>query len=230
MSKLHIFSRSILSLFIFLPIFVLPQDIFDLCRKGDLDSVRKIISADPSAILSRSERGSTPLHFACFSERPEMVEYLLEQGAEVNAVNDPLYTPLHYASQVKQPEILRLLLSNRADIMMETREGEMPLHMAASSADIEAVKILLEYGSPVDATDSRERTPLLLSARESGDTVVASTLLAAGANIDFIDTYGDCALELAAWRCFEDFVHCLLNHRAAIPEILRGTPSPLVLR
>lgn len=49
---------------------------------------------------SKSNLGWTPLHLASYFGHKPVVEFLLDQGADINAVNDSGDTPLHKAAFV----------------------------------------------------------------------------------------------------------------------------------
>jgi ankyrin repeat protein len=64
--------------------------IFSAVAMNLADEVRRIVSADPSALnrrQSRNENHRTPLHFAVLNNRQEMISLLLELGADPLAVD-----------------------------------------------------------------------------------------------------------------------------------------------
>ena len=64
--------------------------IFSAVAMDLADEVRRIVAADPAALnqrQSRNENNRTPLHFAVAMNRPQMVELLLELGADPLAVD-----------------------------------------------------------------------------------------------------------------------------------------------
>src|SRR5262249_18031431 len=64
--------------------------IFSAIALNLADEVRRIVTADPSALnrrQSRNENHRTPLHFAVLKNRQEMIELLLGLGADPLAVD-----------------------------------------------------------------------------------------------------------------------------------------------
>ena len=72
----------------------------------------------------------TPLHYAAGWGHKEIVELLIAEGADVNAMNGAGQTPLHFAAQEGQKEIVELLIAKGADVNAKTNDGETPLDLA----------------------------------------------------------------------------------------------------
>ncbi len=65
------------------------------------DEVRRIVTADPSALnrrMSRNENNQLPLHYAVRKNRPEMIALLLDLGADPLAVDDSGMPAAAYAT------------------------------------------------------------------------------------------------------------------------------------
>ena len=52
------------------------------------DRVRAILDADSELVNQRDESGATPLHYAAFNGQRQMVQLLLERGANINSTDD----------------------------------------------------------------------------------------------------------------------------------------------
>jgi len=57
----------------------------------------------------------TPLHFASIRGNKEIVEILVNNGAEINATNDTCGTPLHISAEYGHFQIVESLLVFGAD-------------------------------------------------------------------------------------------------------------------
>jgi len=79
------------------------------CEIGDLQRIKEIVSAHPSALEQRDERGSTPLHLAALNGRLEAVKLLAERGAALNARGPLGATPLRLALENGRNEIAAYL-------------------------------------------------------------------------------------------------------------------------
>jgi ankyrin repeat protein/catechol 2,3-dioxygenase-like lactoylglutathione lyase family enzyme len=100
-------------------------------ERGDL--VRSLIEADPlllAARMSRFEHRRTPLHFAVWKNKPEMVELLLQLGAKPAIKDDRGNTPLNDASSRTDKRIVDLLVAAGASPKeqgLNRFEGAVPI-------------------------------------------------------------------------------------------------------
>lgn len=60
------------------------------------------------------QAGYTPLHVACHFGQVNMVRFLLQHGAQIDAVTKIGYTPLHQAAQQGHGIIVKMLLEHGA--------------------------------------------------------------------------------------------------------------------
>ncbi|KAL8104599.1 hypothetical protein AgCh_028717 [Apium graveolens] len=126
--------------------------------------VVKILSAvDPlvSGINSADEEGWVPLHSAASSGNVEIVELLLNRGADVNLKNNGGRTALHYAASKGWLKIAQILISHDAKLNVKDKVGCTPLHRAASTGNAELCEFLIEEGAEVDAEDRAGQTALM---------------------------------------------------------------------
>jgi hypothetical protein len=61
------------------------DDLLEAAKRGDEDEVKKIVSQHPELLHQRDERGATVLHHAAFAGHRAIAEFLIHQGAEINA-------------------------------------------------------------------------------------------------------------------------------------------------
>lgn len=71
--------------------------------------------------------GLTVLHMACGFGYPRIVEFLIQQKAEINATTYFDFTPLHYACVLNNYEIVKMLVDNGAYINHINHEKKTPI-------------------------------------------------------------------------------------------------------
>lgn len=137
-------------------------DVFEAVATGQTERVLDLIAKDASLMNAYSVDGFTPLGFATFFGRSEVVKALLKAGADVNAASreSMKVTPLASAAAAKQTEIARLLIGHGANVNARAAGGHIPLHEAAANGNVELVKLLIENGVDVNAKTDDGKTPL----------------------------------------------------------------------
>jgi palmitoyltransferase len=82
----------------------------------------------------KDSKGSTPLHWACYSGSEKVVEYLLAQpGILLEEKDQDGHTPLHIAVAYGYSKIVRKLLVAGADRKATNGKGQAALQIAQSN-------------------------------------------------------------------------------------------------
>ena len=102
----------------------------------------------------------TLLIIAALNGHANIVEVLLEKGANVNAVDSEGWTPLHFAAQNGHASVVEVLLEKGANVNAVNSKGCTPLHSAVWGGHESVVKVLIQAGANVNAVDKYGRTPL----------------------------------------------------------------------
>jgi len=154
----------VLASFIFSSALSYAQDIFIASYNGDLETVKRMIGQDPSLVNSRNSMGRFPLEMAAQTGQVEIVQFLLEKGADVN-LNRGGATALHMAALYGgKPELITLLLKNGADINARTEDGNTPLNLAVIGKQGEIAELLLDKGGEINLENQDFSRLLSLSA------------------------------------------------------------------
>ena len=91
-------------------------------------------------VLTEDDDGQytlSPLILAVTKGRLDIVQMIVEYGANVNIQTDSLYSPLHYAVMKEDTEIVKYLLENGAHPNTTTIYGNTPLHLLYDADDDE---------------------------------------------------------------------------------------------
>jgi len=87
---------------------------------------------------------------------------------------------------------------------------------AASKDDIEQIELLISKETDVNATQGKNAWTPLLAAAQGGHAEAARVLLANGANVDMVDSYGYTPLYYALWSDDEEIVKVLVSGGADV--------------
>ena len=121
-------------------------DIKKAIKKDKLKDVKKLVEADPAIVNIQNSDGETPLFVAVHEEHPEIVTYLIENGADVNhkSTKDG-WTVLHIACFLKNAEIVNILLDNNVDINVTSNTGATPLYLVCEHGSHNDMSIDIIY-------------------------------------------------------------------------------------
>lgn len=204
------------------------EDLFKSIEEGDLDSVDRIISAEPLAIEARTAEGLSPIMVAAYWGQTSLLDHLVAisgdldfwEAATVGAtgrtrelVNQKPelatahstdgFTGLHLAVFFGHPETALALIEAGADVSARTKNAfdNQPLHAATAASN--AQSRLASARALVEAgapVNERQRGGFtpLMSAAQHGDDLVVDLLLAAGADASAQDDEGLSAADHAS--------------------------------
>ena len=145
------------------------------------DSAAELIAADKTILADLNEDGHTPLMHAAVCGYPDKVTFLLQHGAEVDAVNTEGNTALHLcAGHQLYSEVVDPLVNGGADVKKTNAQGLNALQIAAGLSKRSFAEIY-KYDN-----DLTQRTPdgktLAMLAAENGNRATLNQLLEAGAD------------------------------------------------
>ena len=143
-----------------LAVWIQAEEIHLAAQQGDLTKVKGLLEENPGLLEARSENEKTPLHFSAQGGHRELVAFLIEKGADVNAENIASETPLHYAAAMGHRDVVDLLISRGAALNSGTSNGSTPLHYAANFGNSEIIQVLVESGADINRKNKYGTTPL----------------------------------------------------------------------
>ena len=140
--------------------------LLDAAKKGNLSRVQKLLTTDNINCRDSAGRNSTPLHLAAGYNNLEVAEFLLEQGADVNAQDKGGLIPLHNASSYGHLDIAALLIKYQTIVNATDKWGYTPLHEAAQKGRTQLCALLLAHGADPTLKNQEGQTPLDLSTAD----------------------------------------------------------------
>jgi cytohesin len=159
-----------------------PRSALNPAVSQGFSGVVEVLLAYKADVNGRDEPlGEHILQTAVLNDRTNLIQPLLDHGANVNIVDESSNTPLHLAAGHEKINATKILLAVKADVNARNKEGNTPLHEAAKDGNEKIVSLLLDAGASVDAINHNFATPLLLAVRNQRVEAVR-TLLAHKAN------------------------------------------------
>lgn len=199
----------------------------DFLGRGFPGKAIEMMKADPDWIARQDEYSRTPLHIAARSGHTEAVKWLLDNGADVNAIAYNGFTPLHLTSD---RDVIELILKKKPDLSVTCgSQGQTPLQKAAAN--------LVEARNASEKRKWQAITELYLDAGAEYDILTAIHL----DDIDRVKTVLKQSPELAdnfqrqsplrtaASLGRLDICHHLIErHRVDVNDFKRGLGYPII--
>ena len=145
-------------------------NIYDAAAFGDLETVQQLAEANPDLINTPNKKGKTALFFAATTNRTPIVEYLLENGADVSVHDETGLTALHVAARMGHAGQVERLIEAGADPNAKDHFGGTPMHIVAFSRfggrvdrRTAVVEVLMAAGASPHAENNNGKTPLDLA-------------------------------------------------------------------
>jgi len=154
---------------------------------------------EQASINSEDMKGNSLLHAALSlnnkdeGEVVQIVQWMIERGADVNKINDNKESPLVWSVYLGLLSVARSLIDSRADQNIKV-DGTTLQHFAAASPFCRALEFLkLTFECDFEVMDIKGRTPLMYAA-ERDLTIHIKWLIANGVDVMKVDNEGETAL------------------------------------
>jgi ankyrin repeat protein len=143
-------------------------------------------------VNAKNEDGKTPLMMAIDNHNIHLIKKLIEAGADVNAKDEDGKTPLMHAVSKRDINSLETLIDAGVDVgvLNAKTKKEIFEYYIYNKPNLRIIKTFIEAGVDVNAPP---KPPLddyptpLMRAIESDNLALASTLIAAGADVSTLD-------------------------------------------
>jgi hypothetical protein len=126
--------------------------------------VNSLLKNEKMSINQCDRTGTTALHHAIMASNTEIVQFLLDNGADPKRLDQigrsALDLAASYASDTKTSKIIDLLLGKKetVDVNDCDKSGETALHIAAKASNVTTARHLLAEGADINRPDKRDGT------------------------------------------------------------------------
>jgi ankyrin repeat protein len=159
----------------------------------------------------------------------EVVQLLLEAGAEMDVQNSSGESTLHHAARGGFLPVMKFFLGRNIAVEARNQDGHTPLAIACLSAPEEVVRLLLDHGADAKVIDGDSNTILHLAVSGKSEEVVNMVLDESGIDVIARNESGKTALDLAVNLGEYSIVRSLLAKGASAQSTPAYDTTPLHL-
>lgn len=160
-------------------------------QENNFDNIDLKLKSNPNIINYQvGEKKTSLLQQAIIYDKPDIVKVLLDNGADINLLDNINMSPLNTAINENKTEIANLLIERGANVNYKNIFGITSQHLAARNKNSSVLKNLLSKKEiEIDPMDGTGASPLIYASIK-GDIECMKILLDNGANINVIDING----------------------------------------
>ena len=191
------------------------QELMVAAKSGDIAKTKDLIAKGVNLDAKDAEHW-TPLHWAAKYLHHEIMELLLQHGANPQARSRQGNTPLHVATSMRRAttKMLELLFQKGASVNAKNLQGWTPLHWAAWHGRSDMAEWLLRHGANPNVKESNGGMTPLHGATRHMRTATVQLLLENGADVNMEDHAGETALHAVVDVDHLEIGSLLLEHGA----------------
>ncbi|CAI7652798.1 unnamed protein product [Penicillium crustosum] len=186
------------------------------CLNGHNQVAQMLLQWEPELINTHKEW--IPLLAASQGGFLDIVQLLIQRGADIGASDSCGETPLYIACENGRIEVVRLLLDKGADVHHHNQFGWTPVNTASDEGFSDIVLLLVERGADINFPNQAGEAPLY-SASWEGHIEVVRLLLERGADTEVQNESGETSLYVACYNGHLDIVRLLLDKGADVHHL-----------
>jgi hypothetical protein len=144
------------------------QAIFFASKYGNLEVVKFLIEKKMATINDKDDMGNTVLVWSIVKGRQEIAEYLINQGADLNAylqAKDKKVNIFYCVVAKDQEKIANLFLKKGFNIDTKDETGRSLLKLSLEQKDIKTAQYLLSRGASLEGLDGELNYPIIKQAK-----------------------------------------------------------------
>ena len=202
-------------------------------RYGTPDMVSLLLSNKADVDETCKGSGSTAITWACMNKKGsphmhEIVQVLLNSGADVEKSPQDGFRPLHHAVQNGDGKLASMLLKHGADVNSQAGfSRNTPLQLALINGNISNVKLLLENKANVGQTNADGKAPLAVAVLRNQCAIARELLWYEAAVNQVVASSGFTPLHYAVLHGRFEMVNVLLEGRAEVNVLSHSDETPL---
>lgn len=174
---------------------ILTRSLIISITNHDIERVRVIITQGADVNRRDSRCNMPPLVNAVIMGYTDIVECLINAGADLNIVDSYGYTSLIIAVKNRDDNMTKFLVNLGADVNYQGPYGETALMKASQTGKIDIVSLLVKAGADINAVNQSGETAFTYSMQFL-KTDIMKLLVELGIDLSIKDNEGRCPLEI----------------------------------
>jgi hypothetical protein len=188
-----------------------------LVSKGWIDGLKHVIGPECDFKTANKEK---LLFLAIDGEKADLCRFLIDQGADLNSINEEKKSPLTRALLNSSDEICEILLCAGADVNALDPSGYSPIQSAATAGKLTLAGRLLDLGADVNNKGKDGFTALHLACSELNRDMCL-LLLQANADTEIKNIHGKTPFAVVTKNLnSSSSMNLLPFQKASIPHVL----------
>ena len=147
-------------------------NIFEAIEERNLSLTKLIVENGADVNSIKKEQNLTPLMIAAHNGAKDIIDYLLDHGADINYQNSSRETCLFSAIKGQWTSIALHLIEKGANVNQRNINGYTPLSIAVYQGMSETAEELIKKGAYINSQDNNGNTPLIIASMKDKINIV----------------------------------------------------------
>lgn len=143
------------------------KKVIKIAESGDVLAMKEHLKHHPLGLQETNGYGSTPLHRAAQMGHVHMVDFLIGQGALIDAQSNIQSTPLLDAAMEGHVEVLERLIKAGCSLTAHDSFGDDVLSYAVKGTQLDALKYLVNQGLKIHQVNDEGQTLMHIALRQA---------------------------------------------------------------
>jgi len=183
---------------------------------GDVNIAKQIILKDATTLDQIDNRNLTPLMIAINNEDEEMVQFLIDQNANLKYRHVDGYTALMLAMDNGDINIAKQIILKDATTLDQVNNENLTLMIAVIQGNEEMVQFLIDQNANVKYQNIYGDTALMMAVRDLNVNIAKQIILKDTTTLDQVNKDNKTPLMIAVLQGNEEMVQFLIDQNANV--------------
>lgn len=198
------------------------EELTQAIQKNNIVKVQGLLAINKEIVNAFDNKNKLPIVQAVFWNKFDILNILLEHGANVNKKDGRGESALTVAANKDTTEYLETLLKvDGIELDITNKFGSTPLVVAAMKKRLEAVSKLIENGAGLDLQNNEGETALMKAAN-LGCKDIVTKFIGAGADVSIKNNKGKTASDIAKDKNEQEIIGLLASALDALGRDIKG--------